>query len=325
MPNRRTLLLAPLAAPLLAMPGLAHAQAYPNRPIRIVIPVVPGGAVDACVRTISPKLSELLGQPVVLDNRPGGAGVLASEIVARAPADGHTLLLSTVGVMSVNPSLFRNLPADPVRDFAPITKLVNVTNLLAIPTDRPWTSVAQLLAALKEKPGHLSYGSAGIGSAGHLAGALLDHLAGTEAVHVPYRGGGQLITDLMSGKLDYAFATAATVLPQVEANRLRALAVPTEERSRLLPNVPSMAEAGVPGYAINNWYGLSAPRGTPAEVIGKINAAVHAALKDPDNVTKLAHHALEPAPGTPEEFGAFVPAEIARYAAIIRAANITGN
>jgi tripartite-type tricarboxylate transporter receptor subunit TctC len=325
MPNRRTLLLAPLAAPLLAMPGLAHAQAYPNRPIRIVIPVVPGGAVDACVRTISPKLSELLGQPVVLDNRPGGAGVLASEIVARAPADGHTLLLGTVGVLSVNPSLFRTLPADPVRDFAPISLLVNVTNFLAVPTDRPWKSVAELVAAMKARPGALSYGSAGIGSAGHLSGALLDHLAKTEAVHVPYRGGGQLITDLISGKIDYSFATAATVLPHIESGRLRVLAVPTEQRSRLQPTVPTMAEAGVPGYAINNWYGLAGPRGTPAPVIAQLNAAVHAALADPGNVEKLAHHALEPAPSTPEEFGAFIPAEITRYAAIIRGAGITGD
>ncbi len=321
MPHRRSLLLAPL----LALPGLARAQGFPNRPIRIVIPVVPGGAVDACVRTISPRMGEALGQTVVLDNRPGGAGVLASEIVARAPADGHTLLLGTVGVLAVNPSLFRNLPADPVRDFAPVSLLVHAANLLAIPTDRPWRSVAELVAALKARPGHLSYGSSGIGSAGHLSGALLDHLAKTEAVHVPYRGGGQLITDLISGKLDYSFATAATVLPQVEANRLRALAVPTEQRSRLLPNIPTMAEAGVPGYAINNWYGLVAPRGTPAEVIAKLNAAVHTAMADPGNVEKLAHHALEPAPGTPEEFAAFIPAEITRYAAIVRGAGITGD
>jgi tripartite-type tricarboxylate transporter receptor subunit TctC len=202
---------------------------------------------------------------------------------------------------------------------------VNVTNLLAVPTDRPWKSVGELLAALRAAPGRLSYGSAGIGSAGHLAGALLDHLAGTEAVHVPYRGGGQLITDLISGKLDYAFATAATVLPHVESGRLRALAVPTEERSRLLPQIPTMAEAGVPGYAINNWYGLLAPQNTPAPVIAALNAAVRAALEDAVNIEKLAQHALEPAPTSPEEFARFIPTEIARYAVIIRAAGITGD
>jgi tripartite-type tricarboxylate transporter receptor subunit TctC len=321
MTPRRALLVAPFL--LLARPALA--QPMFNRPIRIVIPVVAGGAVDAAVRTISPRLSTELGQPVLLDNRPGGAGVLASEIVAHAPPDGHTLLLGTVGVMAVNPTLFKSLPADPVKDFAPITRLVNVANLLAVPTDRPWKSVGELLVALRAAPGRLSYGSAGIGSAGHLAGALLDHLAGTEAVHVPYRGGGQLITDLISGKLDYAFATAATVLPHVESGRLRALAVPTEERSHLLPQIPTMAEAGVPGYAINNWYGLLAPQNTPAPVIAALNAAARAALEDAGNIDKLAQHALEPAPTSPEEFARFIPAEIARYAAIIRAAGITGD
>ena len=321
MTQRRSLLVAPLLA--LALP--ARSQTLFNRPIRIVIPVVAGGAVDAALRTLSPRLSAELGQPVVLDNRPGGAGVLASEIAARAAPDGHTLLLGTVGVMAVNPSLFKSLPADPVRDFSPISLLVHVTNLLAVPADRGWTSVAALVAALRASPGRLNYGSAGIGAAGHLAGALLDHLARTEAVHIPYRGGGQLITDLISGKLDYAFATAATVLPHIESGRLRALAVPTEHRSRLVPNVPSMAEAGVPGYAINNWYGLSAPKGTPTPVVDALNAAVRAALADAENVAKLAHHVLEPAASSPEEYGRFVQAEITRYAGIIRAAGVTGD
>ena len=314
---RRALLLAPLATPAIAQPMF-------SRPIRIVIPVVAGGGVDAAVRTLTPRLSAELGQPVVLDNRPGGAGVLAADIVAHSPPDGHTLLLGTVGVMAVNPTLFRNLSAHPVRDFSPVSLLVNVTNLLAAPTDRPFKSVAELVAALKAAPGRLSYGSAGIGAAGHLAGALLDHLSGTEAVHIPYRGGGQLITDLISGKIDYAFATAATVIPHVESGRLRALAVPTEQRSRLVPSLPTMAEAGVPGYAINNWYGLAAPKATPGAVIAALNRACRLALEEPGNVEKLAHHALEPAPSSPEEFGRFVVAEIARYAAIIRAAGVTG-
>jgi tripartite-type tricarboxylate transporter receptor subunit TctC len=320
MTHRRQLLTAPFA--LLAAPALA--QPMFSRPIRIVIPVVAGGAVDVSVRTLSPRLAAELGQPVVLDNRPGGAGSLAADIVAHAPPDGHTLLLGTVGVVAVNPTLFRSLATLPGRDMAPVSKLVEVANLLAVPSDRPFRSVPALLAALKAAPGRLSYGSAGIGSAGHLAGALLDHLAGTEAVHIPYRGGGQLITDLISGKVDYAFATAGTVLPHVESGRLRALAVPTAERSRLMPDVPTMVEGGVPGYAVNNWYGVLAPKGTPAPVIAALNAAIRTALADPENMAKLATHGLEPAGSTPEEFAAFIPAEIARYASIIRAAGITG-
>ena len=315
---RRALLLAPLAAPALA-------QEMFSRPIRIVSPVVPGGAVDVAVRTILPKLQELLGQPIVVDNRPGGAGSLAADLVAHATPDGHTLLLGTVGVVAVNPTLFRNLATVPGRDMAPIGKLVEVANLLSVPSDRPFRSVAQLVAALKANPGKLSYGSAGIGSAGHLSGALLDHLLGTDAVHIPYRGGGQLITDLISGKIDYAFATAGTVLQHVESGRLRALAVPTEARSRLMPEVPTMAEAGVPGYAINNWYGILAPKATPRPVVLALNAAMRRAVEDPENVAKFATHGLEPAASTPEEFAAFIPAEVARYAAIIRAARITGD
>lgn len=315
--HRRALLAA------LALPALARAEDFPARPIRIVIPVVPGGAVDASVRIVQPGLGAALGQPIIPDNRPGGGGTLASEIVARSAPDGHTLLLGTVQAMAVNASLYTHLPFDAARDFAPVSMLVKVAVLLAIPTDRPWRTLPDLIAALKARPGQLSYGSAGVGSAGHLSGALLDHLAGTEAIHVPYRGGGQLIADLMSGKVDYGFATAATVLPQVEAGRLRALAVPSSERSTLLPHVPTMAEAGVAGYAINNWYGIFVPVATPAPVVAKLNAALLGVLRDPAIAARMAPHALEPFPTTPEAAGAFVAAETERYRAVVRAANVT--
>jgi tripartite-type tricarboxylate transporter receptor subunit TctC len=317
--NRRSLLLSAL------LPGLARAQGYPSRPIRLVLPVVAAGAVDISIRILAPKLTELLGQPMVVDPRPGGAGALASELVAHAAPDGHTLLIGTVNGLAVNPNLFRNLAVDPVRDLAPVTTLVHVLNLLAVPTDRPWRSVAELVAALKAAPGTLTYGSAAIGSAGHLAGALLDFRAGTEAVHVPYRGGGQLITDLMSGKLDYGFATAATVLPFVESGQLRALAVPTAARSRLLPDLPTVAESGVPGYAIDNWYAVCAPRATPAPVIEVLNAAFGAALADREVVRRLGAQGLEPFPSSPAEFGAFLRAEVANYGTLVRAAGIEGN
>jgi tripartite-type tricarboxylate transporter receptor subunit TctC len=304
---------------------LAQAQGFATRPIRLVLPVVAAGAVDISVRILIPKLTEALGQPIVVDPRPGGGGTLANDLVAHAAPDGHTVLIGTATNLAMAPILFRNVATDVLRDLAPVTTLVQVTNLLAVPTDRPWRSVAQLVAALKAAPGTLTYGSAGIGSAGHVAAAMLDFRAGTEAVHVPYRGGGQLITDLMSGKLDYGFATAATVLPHIEAGRLRALAVPTAQRSRLLPDLPTVAESGVPGYAVNNWYAVSVPKDTPPAIIGQLNAAFRAALADPEAVRRLAQQALEPLPSSPAEFAAFHRAEITTLTELARAAHIDPN
>jgi tripartite-type tricarboxylate transporter receptor subunit TctC len=224
----------------------------------------------------------------------------------------------------VNPLLTR-LPLDPVTAFAPISLLVDVTNLLVVPADRPWKTVAELVAAAKQRPGALNYGSSSVGSAGHLAAALLDQSAGIETVHVPYRGGGQLITDLISGKLDFAFATAATTVPHVEGGRLRALAVPTARRAALLPEVPTVAESGVPGFNVVNWYGLLAPKETPPAVIAAVNTALHAALQDPEVLAKLAAQGLEPLPSTPEEFQRFMSEEAARWARVVRAAGISSD
>lgn len=319
--HRRSL----LGAPLLAAPALARAQAqpaFPTRPVRILVPAVAAGGSDTATRILAPRLSALLGQPIVVDNRPGGSGNLANEILAQAPADGHTLQMGTIGNLVVNPLIQRNLPILPLRDFAHISLAVQVTNLLVVPADRPWRSVAELVAAAKARPGSLSYGSSGVGSAGHLAGALLDQVAGIESVHVPYRGGGQLIADILSGKVDYAFATAATTLEHVQTGRLRALAVPTETRSALVPEVPTMAETGVPGYAVLNWYALVGPRGIPAPVVARLNAALHEALRDAEVVRRLAQQGIEPLPSTPAECTAFMQAETAKWEAVVRAARI---
>jgi len=319
---RRTLLRAVALAPLAGLP--ARAEAYPGRPIRVVIGYVPGGAVDITMRILAPRLGALLGQPLVIDNRPGGAGNLANEIVAQSPADGYTIMVGTIGQMTVNP-LLTHLPLNPVEDFAPISLLVDVTNLLVAPADRPWRDVAGLIAAAKARPGALSYGSSSVGSAGHLAAALLAQETGTEMEHVPYRGGGQLITDLISGKLDFAFATAATTVPHVRTGKLRALAVPTAHRSALVPDVPTVAESGVPGFEVVNWYGLLAPKGTPEPVIATLNTALHAALKDPEVLEKFAVQGLEPLPSSPGAFQDFMRKEAARWARVIRAAGITAN
>ena len=320
MPRRRALLaIAALA------PGAARAEeAWPSRPIRVLVGYVAGGGVDITMRILAPKLSGLLGQPVVIDNRPGGAGNLATELLAQSSPDGYTLMVGTIGQMTVNPLLAR-LPIDPVTAFAPVSLLVDVTNLLVAPADRPWRDAAGLIAAARAAPGRLNYGSSSVGSAGHLAAAMLDQMAGIETVHVPYRGGGQLITDLISGKLDFAFATAATTVPHVEAGRLRALAVPTAHRSALVPEVPTLAESGVPGFDVVNWYGLLAPRETPPAVVGALNAALQAALRDPEVLERLAAQGLEPLPSSPEAFLGFMQAEAARWARVVRAAGISAN
>ena len=315
MPSRRALL---AALPLL--PAAAQAE---GRPIRVIVGYVAGGGVDITMRILAPKLSALLGQPVVIDNRPGGAGNLANELLAQAAPDGTTLMVGTIGQMTVNPLLTR-LSLDPVTAFTPISLLVDVTNLLVVPADRPWRTVADLIAAAKQDPGVLTYGSSSVGSAGHLAAAVLDQAAGIETVHVPYRGGGQLITDLISGKIDFGFATAATTLPHVQTGRLRALAVPTAHRSRLAPEVPTIAETGVPGFNVVNWYGLLAPKETAAATVAALNAALAGALQDPDVLAKLAAQGLEPLPSSPAEFQSFMQAEATRWARVVRAAGISG-
>jgi tripartite-type tricarboxylate transporter receptor subunit TctC len=327
MIGRRRLASAAAAAPF-ARVAASRAQPVqggswePTRPVRILIPAVAAGGSDTAARIVAPRFSALLGQPVVVDNRPGGAGNLANELLAQAPPDGHTLQLGTIGNLAVNPLIQKNLPVDPLRDLAHVSLAVQVTNVLVVPADRPWRDVSEMLAAAKARPGSLSYGSSGVGSAGHLAGALLDQAAGVRGVHVPYRGGGQLIADILSGKVDYAFATAATTLEHVGTGRLRALAVPSAARSALVPEVPAIAETGVPGYSVLNWYALVAPRGVPRAAVLRLNAALHEALRDPEVVRKLAQQGIEPLTSTPDGCTEFLAAEAAKWGEVVRAARI---
>jgi tripartite-type tricarboxylate transporter receptor subunit TctC len=320
---------AAFAAPFARVPGSRAQERQdgggawaPGRPVRVLVSTAAGGGSDTAARLVGPRLSAALGQPVVVDNRPGGAGNVANEALAQSPPDGHTVQLGTIGNLAVNPLIQKNLPVDPLRDFAHVAMAMQVTNLLVVPAGRPWRALGELLAAMKAQPGALSYGSSGVGSAGHLAGALLDRAAGVQGVHVPYRGGGQLISDILSGKVDYAFATAATTLEHVHTGRLRALAVPTAERSALLPEVPAVAEAGLPGYAVANWYALVAPRGTPRPAVLRLNAAWQEALRDAEVVRKLAHHGIEPMFSTPEGCTEFMASESAKWAEVVREARI---
>lgn len=328
MPTRRTCtvaLSALLASPTLLPSRTVRAQGapYPSRPIRVIVGFAPGGSTDLAVRTIAPRLSELLGQPVVVDNRPGAGGNIATEMVVRAPPDGYTLLLSTIGPMAVNPVIYPNLGFDPARDLTPVGRVVEAFNILVTSAASPWRTVGDLITEARRRPGLLNWGYSGVGTSGHLAAALLDSLAGLQTVGVPYRGGGPLMADLLASRLHYAFATAPTALPHVEAGRLRALAVPTAERSRLLPEVPTIAEAGVPGYDVANSYGMMAPRGTPPAAIERVNAALRAALATPDVATALGTMGLEAQPSSPEEFGAFLRAEAARWEPVVRASGVT--
>jgi tripartite-type tricarboxylate transporter receptor subunit TctC len=303
----------------------AAGEEWPSRPIRVVVGFAPGGATDITTRVLAPRLQASLGQPIVVENRPGAGGNLATEAVVRAAPDGHTLLMGTIAALAVNPSLTR-LTFDPARDLTPISRAGDILNLLVVPTDRPWRSAGELVAAARARPDTLTYGSSGVGSAGHLAGALLDRMAGVRTAHVPYRGGGQLITDLVSGKVDFAFATAATTLPHVEGGRLRALAVPEGRRSAAAPGLPTVAEAaGLPGFEVANWYALVGPAGLPGRVVARLNAAMAEALRDPGVAEQLARHGVEPAPSSPGELARFIREETAKWAEVVRATGASAN
>lgn len=328
MLQRRALLGATLSLPLLggAAQGQAQGQgqgqgqgAYPDRPVRIIVGFAAGGATDITTRILAPRLQAELGsQPVIVENRPGGSGNVATAAVVNAQPDGHTLLMGTISALAINPSLFSDLGFDPQQDLTPIGLFADVLNILVVPVDRPWTTLAELIAAAKAKPEALNYASSGIGGAGHLGGALLDHLAGIRTVHVAYRGGGPAMTDLVSGKVDYSFATAPTALPLIEAGKLRPLAVPTAKRSPQFPNIPAVAET-VPGFEVANWYAMLGPKNLPAPVQRKLNAALRTALADPQIAASLAHHGAEPRPSSPEELASFLREETEKWRPILRA------
>ncbi|MGG5811425.1 Bug family tripartite tricarboxylate transporter substrate binding protein [Falsiroseomonas sp. CW058] len=316
---RRGLLAAAAGLPL-ARPALAQ-DVFPNRPVRIVVGFTPGGATDIAVRAFGPRMGEILGQPVVVENRPGAGGNIAMEAVARSAPDGHTLLLGTIGTLVINPMVMR-MPVDPQRDLVPVSIAVDLFNILVVPMDRPWRGVAELVAAAKAAPGRLSWGHSGIGASPHLSGLMLDRLAGIETIGVSYRGGAQVAGDLLAGRLDYSFATAPSVMQFVETGRLRALAVPTAQRSRLLPGVPTVAEGGVPGFDVASWYAITAPRGTPDPVVARLAEAMREALADAEVTANLNRNGLEPMATTPAQFAAAWAAERAKWEPVVRAGGL---
>ncbi len=315
---RRRHLIAAVPA-LLAAPAV-HAQGagFPNRSIRLMVGFAPGGTTDVAARLLAPRMQALLGQPVVVENRAGAGSNIATEAVTRAPADGYTLLIGTIGGLAVNPTLYGNLPFDPQTDLTAISRVAMILNVLAVPADRPWRSVAELVAAARQRP--LSFGSSGVGGAGHLAGEQFNMIGGMRNTHIPYRGGGPLIADLITGQFDFAFTPSSGARPQAEAGRARILAVATAQRSPLLPEVPPVAET--PGFAsfdAQDWSTLMAPRGLPAPVLEVLHRAATTALNDPEVVQALAQRGMEATPSTPEACAAFIRSETAKWAPVVRA------
>jgi tripartite-type tricarboxylate transporter receptor subunit TctC len=300
----------------------AGAQEYPTKPIRLVITYPPGGNTDLVGRALAQKLGEFMGQQVVVDNRGGAGGVLGSMITAQSAPDGYTIMLGTSAGMVINPLLSRKLTYDPVRDFAPVSMVVIVPQLLVINPQLPVKNVRELIAFAKAKPGYLNAGSSGVGTPNHFGTELLKWLAGVDIVHVPYKGGAPALTDLLGGQIQMAFSSVPAVLPHIKAGRLVALGVGSAKRSPALPNIPTIAEAGVPGYEYTTWYGIFAPAKTPRTLIARLNTEIVKAMETPDIKDRFTALGGDPDPGTPEELRAYMANESAKWAKIIKAANI---
>jgi tripartite-type tricarboxylate transporter receptor subunit TctC len=321
MIRRRHLL---LTASALAAPRLGHAQdTWPNRPVRVVVPFTPGGSTDILARALSAELQETLGQPFIIENRGGAGGTVGSEVVARSAPDGYTLMMGHIGTLAVNPSLYRNLTFDTVTSFDPIVLVAVVPNILVVnPRKVPVNTVQEFIARAKSQPRGLTYGSGGNGSAAHIAAVAFSVATGIEMEHVPYRGTGPMMTDLIGGTIDLTMTGGPPALPPVRAGQLRALGVSSLTRLSSAPDIPTIAESGVPGFDATQWYGLVAPAGTPRPIIDRINAESTRILRGPKLRPRLEGEGADPAPGTPESFRELIVAERARWGELIRRADV---
>ncbi|MDQ3189140.1 MAG: tripartite tricarboxylate transporter substrate binding protein [Pseudomonadota bacterium] len=322
--KRRTLLAALATTITSTLPGAVVAQAasYPNKPIRIIVPFAVGGIADTFGRTIGIKLTEAWGQPVVIDNRTGAGGNIGADLVAKAPPDGYTLVMGNNGTHAVNVSLFKTIPFDPIKDFVPVTHVLEAEGLLVVNPSIKANSVREVLEMARAQPGKLSYASGGLGTTSHLAGELFKSTGKVDIVHVPYKGNSPAIADLLSGQTQMSFATMPTVLPHVKAGKLRALASIGLARTVALPDVPTVAESGLPGFEVSNWIGLFAPAGTPSEIVAKLNAEVQKIMQSPDVQKRLETEGARFIPTTPGQFASFQRDELAKWAKIIKDANI---
>jgi tripartite-type tricarboxylate transporter receptor subunit TctC len=310
---------AAACALLLIVPSLASGQRYPDRPIRIVVPFSAGGTADVLARILGQKMTEAWGQQVVIDNRAGSGGVIGTEIAAAAPRDGYTLMMGITANIAINPALYPKLTVDPVRDFAPITLIAKAPYVMVVPTSLGASSAREFIALARSKPGQLNYASLGSGSASHLTAELLQSMAGIKLVHVPYKTLGSAMTDLIAGQVQLFFLGMVSAQSQVKGGRLRAVGVTGPTRSAAMPDLPTVAESGVPGFDVVSWYGLLAPAGTPRPIVLKLNAEVKRILDSQEMRDKLTAEGAEVSPTTPEEFAAYIKTEMAKWARVVKA------
>ena len=318
--NRMPALLAAFAASLAA--AAAFAQAYPGKPIRLIVPFAAGGGNDNVARLVGKRLADTLGQPVVIDNRPGAGGVLGADLAAKAAPDGYTLFLGGVGSHAVNPNLHERLPYDPIRDFAPVALLAQAPLVLVVHPSIPANTFADFVAYARARPGQLNYASNGNGSSSQLAAVMFDSMAGVDMVHVPYKGLSPALTDLLSGQVQVMFSSVVAILPHIKSGKLRGLAVTGSRRLPSMPDLPTIAESGLPGYDASSWYGILAPAGTPRDIVLKLNSELAKALEQPEVRDSLLAEGAEPVGGTPEQFAAHIRSEKERLGKLIRDAKI---
>lgn len=312
---------------LLVTAGLsAYAMAdYPDKPIRLVVPFPPGGAADIMARGMAAKLGSELGQPIVIDNRGGAGGSTASEFVAKAPADGYTILFANMGTMAINVSLYPNLRYNPVKDFAPISLTHMTPRVLMVNPTVPANSIAELIALAKKNPGMLSYGSAGNGSSSHISGALFGSMAGVEMLHIPYKGSAPLVTDVLAGRVNMTFDSYSVYKDHIRTGKVKALGVTSPARMEVLPSAPTIDESGLKGYEVLNWLGLVVPAGTPPQIIKRLNVATVKVMADPDLRQQLVSLGIEPTSSTPEQFSALILSEIPKWKSVISSTGAKNN
>ena len=318
MKLHRFAILFAVASMSTALAPIVAAQTWPTKPIKFVVPYPPGGPLDSVARLTGQKVSERLHQPVIIENKPGAGGNIGADFVAKSPADGYTILMGAVATHAINPALYKHMPYDANKDFAPITLLVSTPNVLVLNPMVKANNVKELIALAKAEPGKLNFGSGSSGSAGHLAGELFKTMANVEMTHVPYKGGAPAMQDLLSGQVQLMFDNLANSMPQIKAGKLRALAVTTATRSAFAPDLPTIAESALPGFDISTWFGIFAPAGTPNSVVLKLNEEFVRAIKLPDIKEKLDAMGAEAVGGSPEEFAVYVRSEAAKYAEVIR-------